>query len=95
MDGKLQYNVCAIRTLTSYQNRRLVCAKRTFTWKELHVALSIDVDRQILDYEDKRMHEHVFELCGPLILVNGDRVSLVHSTAKTYVSPHAIKAFLS
>lgn len=75
---------CILTTTLSY---RLVCAKRRLTWKEIQVALSIDVDCQIIDYEHQHLRDHIYETCGSLVLVNGDRVSLVHSTAKTYVNP--------
>ncbi|KAI4681506.1 hypothetical protein J4E81_009864 [Alternaria sp. BMP 2799] len=64
----------------------LVCAKRRLTWKEIQVALSIDVDCQIIEYEHHHLRDHIYETCGSLVLVNGDRVSLVHSTAKTYIT---------
>ncbi|KAI4607899.1 hypothetical protein J4E83_009443 [Alternaria metachromatica] len=64
----------------------LVCAKRRLTWKEIQVALSIDVDYQTIDYEHQHLRDHIYETCGSLVLVNGDRVSLVHSTAKTYIT---------
>ncbi|RYN16465.1 hypothetical protein AA0112_g12495 [Alternaria arborescens] len=64
----------------------LVCAKRRLTWKEMQVALSIDPERQIIDYENQRVRDHIYVTCGSLVLVNGDRVTLVHSTAKTYIT---------
>lgn len=63
----------------------MVCAKRHLTWKEMQVALSIDVDNQMIEYENKRLRKHIHEICGSLILVYSDQVSFVHSTAKTYV----------
>jgi uncharacterized metal-binding protein len=63
----------------------MVCAKRRLTWKEMQVALSIDLDNQAIEYENKRLRKHIHEICGSLISVNSDRVSFVHSTAKTYV----------
>jgi hypothetical protein len=64
----------------------LVCAKRRLTWKEIQVALSIDVDSQSIDYENQHLRDHIYVTCGSLVLVSGDRVSLVHSTAKTYIT---------
>ncbi|XPS76188.1 hypothetical protein M3J09_008244 [Ascochyta lentis] len=64
----------------------MICAKRRLTWKEIQVALSIDVDEQTIEYDDRRLRKHIHEICGSLVLLNGDRVSLVHSTAKTYVT---------
>ncbi|UPX12310.1 uncharacterized protein EKO05_0002864 [Ascochyta rabiei] len=64
----------------------IICAKRRLTWKEIQVALSIDVDNETIEYNDRRLRRHIHEICGSLVLLNGDRVSLVHSTAKTYVT---------
>jgi hypothetical protein len=61
----------------------MVCAKRRLTWKEMQVALSIDADNQTIEYDDRHLRKHIHEICGSLVLLNGDRVSLVHSTAKT------------
>jgi hypothetical protein len=61
----------------------MICAKRQLTWKEMQVALSIDVDGQSIEYDDRRFRRHIHDVCGSLVLLNGDRVSLVHSTAKT------------
>lgn len=60
----------------------MVCAKRQLTWKEIQVALSIDADDQIIDYVDLRLRSHIYDICGSLVLRTGDRVQLVHSTAK-------------
>jgi len=79
--------------LTVSCSHRLVCAKRRLTWKEIQVALSIDVDRQIIDYEYQHLRDHIYVTCGSLVVVTGDRVSLVHSTAKTYVLSHAFESF--
>lgn len=61
----------------------MICAKRRLTWKEIQVALSIDVDEQSIEYDDRHLRKHIHEICGSLVLLNEDRVSLVHSTAKT------------
>ena len=63
----------------------MVSAKRRLTWKEMQVALSIDIDNQAIEYENKRLRKHIHEICGSLISVNNDQVSFIHSTAKTYV----------
>lgn len=60
----------------------MICAKRRLTWKEIQVALSIDVDEQTIEYDDRRLRKHIHDICGSLVLLNGDRVSLVHSTAR-------------
>ena len=74
---------------------RLVCAKRRLTWKEIQVALSIDMNSRTIDYENQHLRDHIYDTCGSLVLVSGDRVSLVHSTAKTYVGPHMWKTLLT
>jgi hypothetical protein len=60
----------------------MVCCKRQLTWKEVQVALSIDIDNQTIDYDDRRLRRHIHDICGSLVQVSGDRVALVHSTAK-------------
>jgi hypothetical protein len=61
----------------------MVCAKRQLTWKEMQVALSIDIDEQTIEYDDRHLRTHIHEICGALVTMSGDRVTLVHSTAKT------------
>ncbi|CAN9394852.1 unnamed protein product [Alternaria alternata] len=78
-------NVCGSKA-NDYWVFRLVCAKRRLTWKEMQVALSIDSERQAIDYENQRVRDHIYVTCGSLVLVSGDRVYLVHSTAKTYIT---------
>jgi hypothetical protein len=50
----------------------------------MQVALSIDVENQTIEYDDRRLRKHIYDICGSLVLLSGDRVSLVHSTAKMY-----------
>lgn len=50
----------------------------------MQVALSIDIENQAIEYDNKRLRKHIQEICGSLVSVHGDRVSFVHSTAKTY-----------
>ena len=69
----------------------MVCAKRRLTWKEMQVALSIDIEGQTIEYDDKRLRKHIHEICGSLILVHSDQVSFVHSTARTYVSSYCVQ----
>ena len=63
--------------------RAVVCAKRQLSWRELQVALSINVEAQTIDYDDRRLRKHIHDICGSLVVLCGDRVTLVHSTAKT------------
>ncbi|KAF2847250.1 C2H2 domain-containing protein [Plenodomus tracheiphilus IPT5] len=64
----------------------MVCAKRRLTWKEIQVAISINTELQTVEYESRRVRDHIYETCGSLILLSGDQVSLVHSTAKRYIT---------
>lgn len=63
----------------------LCVAKRRLTWKEIQVALSIDVENECIDHINRSLRDQMYQRCNSLVLVTGDRVSLVHSTAKTYV----------
>ena len=61
----------------------LGCAKRPLKWQEIQVAMSIDVQKQTIEYSNLRLRVHVADLCGSLVQIKpGDRVELVHSTAK-------------
>ncbi|KAH7348115.1 C2H2 domain-containing protein [Pyrenochaeta sp. MPI-SDFR-AT-0127] len=64
----------------------LVCAKRRLAWKEIQIALSIDIENQTIEYDARRLRTHIHDICGSLVLVSGDRISLVHSTAKTFIT---------
>ncbi|KAH7122481.1 C2H2 domain-containing protein [Dendryphion nanum] len=64
----------------------LVCAKRQLTWKEIQVALSMDFEDQAIYWENHRFRIHIYDICGSLVQVSGDRVYLVHSTAKEYIT---------
>ncbi|KAI8940928.1 hypothetical protein NX059_002183 [Plenodomus lindquistii] len=63
----------------------MVCAKRRLTWKEIQVAISIDTEHQTIEYDSRRVRDHIYETCGSLVILNSDQVSLVHSTAKRYI----------
>lgn len=58
------------------------CAKRPLTWREIQVALSLNMQNQSVDYDSRRLRRDLHDICGSLVLISGDRVSLVHSTAK-------------
>ncbi len=61
----------------------MVCARRPLKWHEIQGAVSIDLDEQTIDFDDRKLRIHIRDLCGSLIQVlPGDRVELVHSTAK-------------
>jgi hypothetical protein len=51
----------------------MVCAKRQLTWKEMQVALSLDIENQTLEYDDRHMRTHIQEICGSLVFMSGDR----------------------
>lgn len=61
----------------------MVCAKRRLTWKEIQIALSIDIENDTIDYDNRHFRKHIYEVCGSLVYLSGDRVFLVHNTAKT------------
>ena len=65
-----------------------MCAKRKLAWKEIQVALSINPKKQSVDYDDYHMRDHIYDICGSLVSVDGNHVTLVHSTAKEYDPPH-------
>ena len=60
----------------------MVCAKRPLTWKEIQMVLSLDFERQTIEYGDNSMRDDIYEICGSLVRRTGDHVYLVHSTAK-------------
>ncbi|KAH5050480.1 hypothetical protein HBH96_186180 [Parastagonospora nodorum] len=63
----------------------MICAKRQLTWKEIQVALSIDSNTQTIEYEDRHLRTNIQDICGSLVVMSQDRVTLVHSTAKTHI----------
>ncbi|KAL2808471.1 hypothetical protein BJX63DRAFT_439377 [Aspergillus granulosus] len=67
----------------------LVCSKRPLKWTEIQLAFSIDMKtseiRNDLDM-DLKLRDDAQELCGSLVQVlKGNRVELVHSTAKEFI----------
>jgi hypothetical protein len=61
----------------------MVCAKRPLKWHEIQGAVSIDLEQQTMDFNDRKLRVHIRDLCGSLIQVSsGDRIELVHGTAK-------------
>jgi hypothetical protein len=61
----------------------MVCAKRPLKWHEIQGAVSMDLDGQTIDFDDRKLRTHIQELCGSLIQVlQGDRIELVHNTAR-------------
>lgn len=61
----------------------MVCVKRPLKWREIQGAFSIDTVDQTVNFGDRGLRFHIRDVCGSLIqLLRGDRVELVHSTAK-------------
>lgn len=61
----------------------LVSAKRPLKWHEIQGALSINVEYQTVDFKQSLVMD-IEVLCGSLVeRLPGDRIELVHSTAKT------------
>ncbi|PSN71159.1 hypothetical protein BS50DRAFT_546300 [Corynespora cassiicola Philippines] len=66
----------------------MICAKRQLSWTELQIALSMTFDEAevVINYDNLRMHTHIHDICGSLVQRTGDRVHLVHSTAREYIT---------
>lgn len=65
----------------------MVCARRPLKWPEIQGASSIDLVGQTVNFDERKLRVHIRDLCGSLIQVSpGDRVELVHSTAKLSVN---------
>ena len=61
----------------------LVCSRRPLKWHEIQGAMSIDLELQTVDFEEGKLILDAEELCGSLVeRFPGDRIELVHSTAK-------------
>jgi len=61
----------------------MVCAKRPLKWREIQAAVSIDAEKETIDFFNEKIRGSVEDYCGSLIRVlSGDRVELVHTTAK-------------
>lgn len=61
----------------------VVCAKRPLKWREIQAAASINLDTQAIEWQERKLRSDIQDYCGSLIeLLPGDRVALVHTTAK-------------
>ena len=61
----------------------ITCAKRPLRLHEIRAARSIDILTQKFDFMDERRRSEIQVNCGPLIeVLPGERVELVHTTAK-------------
>jgi len=63
-----------------------VCARRPLKISEIQGAVSIDLDREIVDFDGRRLRDDVRDLCGCLVDVRDGNFELVHTTAKQYVN---------
>lgn len=62
----------------------IACSRRSMKWHEIQGAASINIKEHIVDFENRQLRTHVKDICGSLIdIVPGDRVKLVHGTAKS------------
>lgn len=61
----------------------IACAIRPLKWREIQAAVSIDWERQTVDFDRNQLAADAKELCGALVeqLPNGD-ISFVHSTVQ-------------
>ena len=61
----------------------VICAKRPLKWHKIQGAISIDTHAEVVNFDDRQLRVHVKDLCGSLVdILPGDRVELVHGTAK-------------
>jgi hypothetical protein len=62
----------------------IACSKRPLKWHEIQGAVSMNSQDGTVDFENRRLCTHVKDICGSLIdVLPGDRVQLVHGTAKS------------
>ncbi|PVH69331.1 hypothetical protein DL98DRAFT_625565, partial [Cadophora sp. DSE1049] len=65
----------------------LVCAKRPLRWREIQAAVSMNAEIQAFDFEKPEFCISIQDYCGPLFhILPGDRVELVHTTAKMHIA---------
>ncbi|KIX96919.1 uncharacterized protein Z520_07033 [Fonsecaea multimorphosa CBS 102226] len=64
----------------------MTCAARPLKWHEIQGARSISLEKRNVAFERRRLRDEAHDLCGPLVAADGDRVNLVHSTAKRYIA---------
>lgn len=61
----------------------VVTAKRPLTWPEIQGAVSIDIEDQIVDFDERSLVVDIGALCGSLVeKLPGDRIELVHTSAR-------------
>jgi hypothetical protein len=60
-----------------------VCARRPLSWHEIQGAVSIDLDRWNIDFEERQLRDSSKSLCGSLVENYSDgHVGLVHHTTR-------------
>lgn len=61
----------------------VVTAKRPLTWPEIQGAVSIDLEQETVDFEERQLVIDIKDLCGSLVeRLAGNRIELVHTSAK-------------
>ena len=64
----------------------MIRARRPLKWHEIQGAYATDLNYQTINFDERKLRVHIRDLCGSLIkILPGDRVELVHSTAKLSV----------
>ncbi|KAH6702884.1 hypothetical protein BKA61DRAFT_619706 [Leptodontidium sp. MPI-SDFR-AT-0119] len=62
------------------------CSKRALKWHEIQGAICTNAADQTVDFENRRLCSNIRDICGSLVeVLPGDRVRLVHGTAKSYL----------
>ncbi|CAI6242163.1 unnamed protein product [Periconia digitata] len=76
----------AIRSDSKKLLSLMICAKRPLKWREIQCAVSIDIDEEIVNWEENRFPVDSKDLCGSLVEIYSDgTVNLVHHTARRYL----------
>jgi hypothetical protein len=61
----------------------VVTAKRPLTWPEIQGAISIDIEDQSVDFEERSLVVDIGTLCGSLVeRLPGGRIELIHTSAR-------------
>ncbi|KAH8800405.1 hypothetical protein F5884DRAFT_863111 [Xylogone sp. PMI_703] len=61
-------------------------SKRPMKWHEIQGATSINIAQREVNFEGRHMPDHIRDICGSLVeVLPGDRVQLVHTTARHYL----------
>jgi len=82
-DNQLSWNLT--RKLLGW----LICAKRPFRWSEIQSAICLDPHNKSFN-RYRALKENITTLCGSLVqILDGDRIELIHTSAKTLGSTAA------